>query len=65
MTIEKLLYNMDELRQALGGIGRDKVYELFAAKEFRKIKIGSHTYARVDEVLAYVERLTEQADKAA
>lgn len=64
MTSEKLLYNIDELRAALGGIGRNTVYTLFKQNQFRKIKIGQNTYARVDEVKAYIDRLSEQADAA-
>lgn len=52
---EKLLYTVNELCAALG-VCRDTVYELFKRKAFDKVKIGSHTYAKVDQVKAFIER---------
>lgn len=53
----KLLYNIPELRAALGGISRDTVYRLFKEGHLKKLKIGASTYVQVDEVKAYVDRL--------
>lgn len=56
---EKLLYSVNELCQVLS-ICRDTVYELFKRKEFDKVKIGSHTYVKVEQVRAFIERSIER-----
>jgi excisionase family DNA binding protein len=61
---EKLLYSVNELCAALS-ICRDTVYELFKRGEFDKVKIGSHTYVKVDQVRAFIERSVVSRSKFA
>jgi excisionase family DNA binding protein len=46
---------------ALGGLGRTKVYELIASGELRTVKIGRRRFVPVSAIAEYVARLEAQA----
>ncbi len=50
--------------EALGGLGRTKVYELIASGDLRTVKIGRRRFIPVTAVQEYVARL-ERASAAA
>lgn len=47
--------------QALGGLGRTKVYELIASGELRTVKIGRRRFVPASAVEEYVARLQQIA----
>jgi excisionase family DNA binding protein len=51
--------------EALGGLGRTKVYELIAAGELRTVKIGRRRFIPVEAVREYVARLERATSPAA
>ena len=55
----KLLYNVTELRKALG-IGRNLAYQLIARDDFPKITINGHYYIPVDQLKRWIERQAKQ-----
>ena len=61
-----VLIPMEKLREIFGGVSRDSIDKKFTEKRMRRIKQGSYTYARSDDVAAEIDRLTREAeDKAA
>lgn len=46
--------------QALGGLGRTKVYELITSGELRTVKIGRRRFVPASAVEEYVARLEQQ-----
>ncbi len=48
--------------QALGGLGRTKVYELITSGELRTVKIGRRRFVPASAVEEYVARLEQQAN---
>ena len=46
--------------QALGGLGRTKVYELITSGELRTVKIGRRRFVPATAVEEYVARLEQQ-----
>jgi excisionase family DNA binding protein len=44
---------------ALGGVGRTKLFELVATGELRSVKIGRRRFIPVEAVREYVSRLEE------
>ena len=61
----ELLWNVDQIRAALGNCSKATVWRLFEAKAFAKVKLGQKVYAYVDDVRAYVSRCAEQSGRAA
>lgn len=55
----RLLHPLPEAQDALGGMGRSTVYELIKAGEIAVVKVGRRTYIAHDELLRYVQALTE------
>ncbi|MGY1680712.1 helix-turn-helix domain-containing protein [Geodermatophilus sp. SYSU D01176] len=49
--------------QALGGLGRTKVYELITSGKLRTVKIGRRRFVPASAVMEYVARLEQQADR--
>lgn len=47
--------------QALGGLGRTKVYELITSGELRTVKIGRRRFVPASAVEEYVARLEQLA----
>ena len=64
-ALQRLLLTIDETRDALGGIGRTKVYELAAEGEIVKVNVGTRGFITAESVAAYVDRLTGAAVGAA
>jgi excisionase family DNA binding protein len=50
--------------QALGGLGRTKVYELITSGELRTVKIGRRRFVPAAAVEEYVARLERRAEKS-
>jgi hypothetical protein len=59
------LYDMAELRRIFGNVSRDTIDRKFAAGRLRRIKQGSYTYARSDDVEREIERLTTESERLA
>lgn len=54
-TNSKLLYNVTELRAALG-IGRGLAYQLLAQRDFPKIIINGRYYIPVDRLKKWIDK---------
>lgn len=53
----EILLNEDATREALGGLGRTKLYEITAAGEIDSVKIGRRRFWTYDGVERYVKHL--------
>lgn len=60
---QRLLVPIDDVRDALGGIGRTTIYELINARELTKVNIGARAFITDESLRAYVDRLTAAAAK--
>jgi excisionase family DNA binding protein len=49
-----------DVGQALGGLGRTKVYELITSGQLRTVKIGRRRFVPASAVEEYVARLEQQ-----
>ncbi|PZS03247.1 MAG: DNA-binding protein [Pseudonocardiales bacterium] len=47
----------DAAKAQLGGIGRTKLYELYASGELDTVKIGRRRFVIADSIDRYIERL--------
>ncbi|MGB4777437.1 hypothetical protein [Microbacterium sp.] len=56
-TIAPLLYDEENARHMLGGIGRSKLFEEIAAGRLRAVKIGRRTFIAHAELERYVAGL--------
>jgi hypothetical protein len=59
----RLLMPYLEVREALGGIGNTKLWELLEAGELERVRIGTRAFVTVESVAAYVERLKDQSEQ--
>jgi hypothetical protein len=57
----RLLVPYDEVRTALGGIGRTTLYELFERNQLTQVHIGRRGFVTAESLAAYVDRLNEAA----
>jgi excisionase family DNA binding protein len=58
------LYNIDDTCAALGGIGRSKLYELFAAGELVSVKVGRRRLVPASSIADFTARRIEEAELA-
>ncbi len=58
----RLLMPYPEVREALGGIGATKLWELIEAGELERVRIGTRAFVTTESVAAYVERLKDQQE---
>lgn len=58
---DRLLMPVEDVRYALGGVGRTMVYELVDAGELERVKIGRRGLITAASVRAYVGRLSDTA----
>ena len=56
------LIPMKELMAIFGNVSRDTMDRKFAEGRLRRIKQGSYTYARSDDVEAEIDRLTRESE---
>ncbi len=59
------LIPMEELMEIFGKCSRDTIDRKFKEGRMRRIKQGSYTYARSDDVAAEIDRLTREAENKA
>lgn len=59
--MQAALLPIPDAREALGGLGRTKVYELIASGELRTVKIGRRRFVPASAVEEYVSRLQAAA----
>jgi excisionase family DNA binding protein len=57
MVKTALMYPIPEAVEVLGGMSRSTLYELLAAGEIEKVKVGRRTYITRDELERYVRGL--------
>lgn len=62
--MEKILFSEAEGREALGGLGRSKFYELIRDGEIQIVKIGRRTFVARDELERYVASLSKAVEVA-
>lgn len=55
--MDKLLLTIEETRQAIGGQGRGKIYDLMKSGELESVLDGSRRFVLADSVRLYVEKL--------
>ena len=54
----RLLHQVPEAAEILGGMSRSTLYEKIAAGEIASVKVGRRTYIAHDELERYVRELT-------
>jgi excisionase family DNA binding protein len=57
----RLLYDIAEARQILGGIGRSSIYKLIQAGKLKSVKVGSRTMLTGDELERFARSLARAA----
>ena len=55
--MDKLLLTIEETRQAIGGRGRGKIYDLMKSGELESVLDGTRRFVLADSVRRYVENL--------
>lgn len=58
-TPDRLLYNVSEMRQALG-VGKNLAYQLLARDDFPKIVINGRYYIPVEKLQKWIDRQSKQ-----
>jgi hypothetical protein len=61
LSPEQLLVDINGACDALGGVGRTKIYELVNRRELVKVTIDRRSFITTESLVAYVDRLTEAA----
>lgn len=61
MEPQQLLLSIDELQNALGGLGRTSAYDLIKRGLIVKVNIGRRSFVTAKSVEEYVDRLAEAA----
>ncbi|MDQ6688814.1 MAG: helix-turn-helix domain-containing protein [Actinomycetota bacterium] len=62
--MDRMLHQIPEAAQLLGGMSRSTLYERIASGEIRSVKVGRRTYIAHDELARYVRFLTGMPGKA-
>jgi excisionase family DNA binding protein len=56
---ERQLLTIEQTRHALGGVGRTKLYELFASGALRSVRIGRRRFVSPAAIDAYLQSLED------
>lgn len=59
-----MLNNWEATGLKLGGVGRSRVFELWASKELESVTIGTRRFSSDDQIAKYIRNLESRAVSA-